>query len=65
VRDDSRTDSTVLNAALVAVLGGAEVAVITSDMGDGARYGIGAVLLVALLASVFRLGRVHRSHRSR
>ncbi|GAA3975718.1 hypothetical protein GCM10022384_27420 [Streptomyces marokkonensis] len=59
--DDNRTDSTVLTAALVAVLCGAEAVVITGDMGDGARYGLGAVILVVLLASVFRLSRARRS----
>ncbi|MDG9726524.1 MULTISPECIES: hypothetical protein [unclassified Streptomyces] len=59
--DNNRTNNTVLTAALVAILCGAEVAVITSDMANGARYGLGAVILVALLASVFQLSRARRS----
>ncbi|MET7270650.1 MULTISPECIES: hypothetical protein [Streptomyces] len=59
--DNNRTNNTVLIAALVAILCGAEVAVLTSDMGNGARYGIGAVILVALLASVFQLSRARSS----
>ncbi|MFJ8541624.1 hypothetical protein ACIRFH_06285 [Streptomyces sp. NPDC093586] len=58
--DTARTNGTVLTAALVVVLCGAEVAVIGSGMGDGARYGLGAVVLVALLAAVHRLSRAAR-----
>ncbi|MYR44894.1 hypothetical protein [Streptomyces sp. SID5910] len=61
--ETARTSRTVPIAALVMVLCGAEVAVVGSDMGDAARYGLGAVVLAALLAAVFQLGRTLRSFR--
>ncbi|CAL9481115.1 hypothetical protein [Streptomyces sp. enrichment culture] len=59
--DTNRPSNTVLYAALIAILCGAEVAVITSDMENTVRYGLGAVLLLALIACVFQLSRTRRT----
>ncbi|MFF3940610.1 hypothetical protein [Streptomyces phaeofaciens] len=59
----NRPNSVVLIAALLAVLVGAEVAVVTSDLADGARYAIGGAILVGLVAGAFQLSRARRTSR--
>ena len=57
---ERRTGGALIPA--LAVLAGAETIVISSDLSDGIRYGVGGVLAVVLIALVFRLGRErHRS----
>ncbi|MGW4856040.1 hypothetical protein ACWEPZ_32980 [Streptomyces sp. NPDC004288] len=51
----SRTDTTL--AALLAVLAGVEVVLLTSDASDGVRYGVGAALAVVILVVVARLSK--------
>ncbi|MFF9427173.1 hypothetical protein [Streptomyces sp. NPDC014746] len=51
----SRTDTTL--AALLAVLAGVEVVLLTSDASDGVRYGVGAALAVVILVLVARLSK--------
>ncbi|GAB7103530.1 hypothetical protein JCM4814A_18440 [Streptomyces phaeofaciens JCM 4814] len=59
----NRPNSVVLIAALLAVLVGAEVAVVTSDLADGPRYAIGGAILVGLIAGAFQLSRARRTSR--
>ncbi|MBC9718871.1 hypothetical protein H9Y04_40720 [Streptomyces sp. TRM66268-LWL] len=49
--------SRTLIAVLIAILAGAEVALITSDVDNTIRYGVGAAILIALIASVAQLSR--------
>ncbi|MFJ6579183.1 hypothetical protein ACIQMY_24880 [Streptomyces sp. NPDC091368] len=51
----SRTNTTL--AALLAVLAGVEVVLLTSDASNGVRYGVGAALAVAILVVVARLSK--------
>ncbi|GAB3181671.1 hypothetical protein [Streptomyces incanus] len=53
-----RASLTVLLAALV----GSEAALMASDAGDGVRYGVGAVVAVAILFVVARIARAKSSH---
>ncbi|AWS40425.1 hypothetical protein [Streptosporangium sp. 'caverna'] len=46
--------------ALLPVLVGAETVVIASDLGDAVRYGLGGLVLVALVTVLYRLGRTRR-----
>ncbi|MGW1952164.1 hypothetical protein ACWCPI_05265 [Streptomyces sp. NPDC001920] len=57
----SRPNSVVPLAALLAVLVGAEVAVIAGDLGDGVRYPLGGVILAGLILGAYRLGHARTS----
>lgn len=49
-------------AALLAALACAEVAVLASGATDGVRYGVGAVVALAIVALVARFPKDARSH---
>ncbi|MFE7597784.1 hypothetical protein [Streptomyces sp. NPDC057494] len=51
----SRTNVSL--AALLAVLAGVEVVLLTGDASDGIRYGLGAALAVTILVVVGRLSK--------
>lgn len=55
------TSSSTLIATVMAVLVCAEVAVMASGLDDAPRYGIGAVIVVALVVGAYRLGRSRRA----
>ncbi|MDP9848304.1 hypothetical protein [Streptosporangium lutulentum] len=46
--------------ALLPSLVAAETVVIASDLGDAVRYGLGGLVLVALVAVIYQLGRTRR-----
>jgi hypothetical protein len=56
----SRTRSSY--AALLAALACAEVAVLASGAADGVRYGVGAVVALAIVALVARFPKAAHSH---
>ncbi|MGW1794105.1 hypothetical protein ACWCO0_34815 [Streptomyces tubercidicus] len=56
----TRESSTTLITAVMAALIGAEIVLICSDLDDIIRYSVGAVIMVALVAGVFQLGRARR-----
>ncbi|MEU2288642.1 hypothetical protein ABZ614_43375 [Streptomyces sp. NPDC013178] len=58
-----RPNSVVLIAALLAVLAGAEVAVITSDLDNGVRYAVGGAILIGLIVGAYQLSRARRTSR--
>jgi hypothetical protein len=47
-------------STLLPVLTGAETVVIASDLGGAVRYGLGGLVLVALVAVIYQLGRTRR-----
>ncbi|MFH0516411.1 hypothetical protein ACHBTE_04450 [Streptomyces sp. M41] len=59
----NRPNSVILLAALLAVLVGAEVAVLTSDLDNGMRYGIGGAILAGIVVGVYQLSRARRTSR--
>lgn len=59
----NRPNSVVLIAALLAVLVGAEVAVLTSDLDNGVRYGVGGAILAGLVVGAYQLSRARRASR--
>ncbi|MGK5629166.1 hypothetical protein [Streptomyces sp. URMC 123] len=52
--------STTLITAVIAVLIAADIALIASDLDNTIRYSAGAVILIALVAAAFQLGRTRR-----
>lgn len=58
--ESARSTSTTVLIAVLATLIGAEAVLVTSDLSDGVRYGVGAVLLVALIGTVVQLARQRR-----
>jgi hypothetical protein len=59
----NRPNSVILIAALLAVLVGAEVAVLTSDLDNGVRYGIGGAILAGIVVGTYQLSRARRTSR--
>ena len=53
--------STVRLTALLPVLISSETVVISSDLGNPVRYGLGGLVLVVLLAVISQLGRTLRA----
>ena len=57
----SSTTSRTSLTSLLAVLTCSEVALLVSDVSDGVRYGVGAVIVLAILVLVARIAKTKPS----
>ncbi|QLH20560.1 hypothetical protein [Streptomyces sp. Rer75] len=52
-------------ASLLAVMCGAMIVVITSSLGDTARYALGAALLIGIATGAYKLSQALKENRTR